>query len=392
MSLQVSVTKIDQTETWDIDDGTGDPFIGYPYRWSVTFQVLSQPHSSPATPTPYTYNGLDIHEGNWIVFPSQIFALEIISIVNASDSLVTCIVEDVDRFNLFFDQNQAGSGIGATSSNGIYDCFIMELGSDGLPIFQNLSSLVSPYLATEIEGRFRYRNEIRNFVRVNQPDHGFLTNDHITLTADGSFVKSKAATEDVYRTIGRVTSTNIPSNDWFCFKPIGEIITISLPGNKGDLVYIDADGGFTTTKPANAKLAYIKYSDTKAVAVEGDFANSTTAAVASPFGVDVYTFNLSYDANGDLATITGLPSGWSADQISENSDIVITHTTGKTPKFCTMFGASVLVNGERRMRNPTAINELIYNVGTPQKFKVTGLTASKAGTGPNGSAVFNIFF
>jgi len=102
------------TETWPFDDGTGEDLwyiAGRPYRWQLELTVDQQSHSSHLTRDPFKYNGLDVNAGDWITGTTSGVAVKIISILSKTETNVSCIVEDVDRFNTFHDATASGNGI-----------------------------------------------------------------------------------------------------------------------------------------------------------------------------------------------------------------------------------------------------------------------------------------
>jgi hypothetical protein len=251
---------ITPTDNWTVDDGTGDPWLGYPYRWSVEFTVSIQTHSSHLTPTPLQYDATNIQVGDWFAdFPTG-NAVRVISIDGSPTAdKITCTVEDVDRFNIFNDPTQQGTGFGGGPGA------FFVLGDDGLPILSPMSqafSALGQNLAWQMDqlSRFRYRNYLKSHYPVHQVAHGFNVGDLIRLTPSG-YVKAQAANL-VQNIVGSVSAVGIPGADWFNFRPVGRVVqnlSPILPGNSGDLVYIAADGTYTTTKPtAWARPVFIR--------------------------------------------------------------------------------------------------------------------------------------
>lgn len=264
--LNVEVTNITPVEDWLFDDLTGDPWIGLPYRWEVNLNVNSQFHSDHTTLTPNFYNGLDIVVNDWLIF-NNYMAVKIISISSQTDINITCIVEDIDRWNIFSNPLQSGEGIGPISPSGIADAFILELAEDGLPIWTNIVPFSIPVtLQQEVNSRFRARNLVENYIRVNQPGHTFNIGDFIFMNSSGVYELSQASSVNVEKTVGKVNSINIPGLDWFTYEPIGEYkenINPPLPGGNGELIYISTTGTLTNVKPFSyAYPVYIQLNNT----------------------------------------------------------------------------------------------------------------------------------
>jgi hypothetical protein len=87
----------------------------------------------------------------------------------------------------------------------------------------------------------------------------------------------------------------MPGNDWFTVKPLASIttdITPPLPGNPGDLVYVDPmnPGKMTATRPDNGFCApvYIKIDDTTGMTVDRNVLAPKTnyLAITNPTATD----------------------------------------------------------------------------------------------------------
>ena len=68
ITLFTNITSIVPYANWSDPLNPTDPWNGYPYQWTVTISVQAQAHSDPYTPTPFTYNGLDVIPGQWLIF------------------------------------------------------------------------------------------------------------------------------------------------------------------------------------------------------------------------------------------------------------------------------------------------------------------------------------
>lgn len=258
--LPVSVTEAQPSESWTVDDGTGDPWLNQPYRWAVTFSVSQQTHSSHLTRQPFSYTGKDIVVGDWFADVATSSAVRIIEISNADDGTVVCVVEDVDRFNTFTDPTQAGTSFSSGAG------FVFSLGDDGLPVLGSMTPQqfgLQPNLAfqQDLVSRFRYRNYLRTHAAIHQPGHGFVVGDLIRMKSDGTYVKA-LPTQAVGSLVGSVSDIGIPGADWFSYRPVGRIdenVQPALPGAPGSLVYIAVDGTLTVTRPtAWAKPVYLR--------------------------------------------------------------------------------------------------------------------------------------
>lgn len=258
--LTVNVSTTDPVDFWSIDDGSGDPWVGSPYRWSVSMDVTSQPHSSSLGKSPFSFTGEDIKVGDWASDIVTGFAVKIVSIEEQGQGHVVCTVEDVDRLNTFTDPTGNGYGIGNTGQ-----WLVFTLGDDGLPILGPMSFsygaiAINPAWQLDQISRFRFRNYLRSNYPVHQADHGFNVGDLIRMTADG-YVKATAS-DTAAAVVGSVSDIGTPGAEWFTYRPVGRVVENlepGLPGDAGDLVYLGTDGSLTIAKPnAWAKPVYIR--------------------------------------------------------------------------------------------------------------------------------------
>ena len=253
-------TDLSSTEGWLYDDGTGDPWWqgagAAPYRWILTADISYAPHGSHMTRLPFYYTGLDVAPGMWVMSVVEPKALKVISVINSTDSSVTCLVEDVDRYNTFKDPT--GSGLGAFQIPA--DLIFFELGDDGLPIMDPLpANALNPGVISSVEARFRVFNPLieNKFFQLN---HGFTEGQVLKLNATTQKFE-QADGDDVY-IVGTVIATG-PGPNYFYLSPSTKIITNllpALPGNVGDAVYLDSVTGELTNVP-NGSPIYIKMTD-----------------------------------------------------------------------------------------------------------------------------------
>lgn len=260
--LKADMTIDNVVESWNEDDGTGDPWLGFPYKFKATLQVQAQSHGSHLTPTTFFYTGTDVTTGMWLSGQLQGFAWRITDILYQDGSVVECVIEDVDRYNTFTDLYQTGG----YPANGAVVIFNVD--DDGAPILTSVpDATFSSVFVTDLIGRFKFRNQFKDFIPIKQPGHGLVKGDMIRMTSSGSYVTVAAdeASKDVLGTIvGQVTDVGTPGAEWFTFKPRGELRTglvPQLPGSAGQLIYLDPvnAGKLVATKPeANAVPIYIQ--------------------------------------------------------------------------------------------------------------------------------------
>lgn len=135
----------------------GGPWNGAAYQWSATLSVLPQAHGNPDTLTPYFYDGNDIAVGDCIATTGRGRILKVVEILSASDTLVTCVLEDEQQKNTFLNENQDGDGL-ISENEGLLFTVV-----NGWPILHPLpDALVGylpPYFSADIIARFMYTRQ-----------------------------------------------------------------------------------------------------------------------------------------------------------------------------------------------------------------------------------------
>lgn len=319
ITLFAQASSIAVHASWNDPLNPSDIWNGYPYQWLVTLQVNSQIHSDPTTAQPFTYNGLDVRIGDWVVFTGEGMALEIISISSQTDSVLSIIVEDVGLYNILNNQAQSGQGIGPISPPGVFDILIIRLNDSGIPVFSSIPDYEIPInLISDITSRFQFHNYVSDFVPATQPGHAFVENDVISLLEDGSYTLALAGNNGTV--VGTVTSINQPNVGDFTFRPSGRYVKNlpTLPGLPGNFLYVsDTVPGALVSEAPNIRAipVYIKISDTSAILSSGlggggsfgnlQIAGNTIQAtntdgnvVLSPNGTGVVFITSNLDMNG----------------------------------------------------------------------------------------------
>lgn len=273
LTLQASVINIVDYTTWNNSDGVGDPYVGYTYQWQVDIAINAQFTGEWQNNFAFTEN--DIQIGDWVIQTSNVpeVSLQIVDIINVNAGIITCIIEDIDRYNL---QLTGSSGINPLSVSGVFDALVIRLGEDGLPIFNNVVPGSIPVTAEEqITSRFRFRNYLQNNYRTYQLGHTFAVGNQISLNANGTYSLASAVGTSAYKVIGRIKDVNIPGDGWFTYEPKGKLvryITPNLPGSPGGIVYLDPNNpGLLTASKPNSGIAvplFIKINNTTGVKLD----------------------------------------------------------------------------------------------------------------------------
>lgn len=258
--LAARVSSRIDLEPWPFPDFEGDPWWAQgssprPFKWQLTVTCTTQQHSDPTTRESFQYNGNDIYVGDWISDLDRGRALKIISIVEKNSASATFVVEDVDRYNTFQQQN--GQGLFPVPS----DIVIFETNDSNMPVLNPLpQNLTDVTFSQEVMGRFMNNNPLYR-ARVQQVNHGLLDNDTIWVDpADGLF-KKIANDAQLKKMVGTVDRAG-PGPDIFYFVPTTKIvegIEPALPGTAGSLIFVDPmTGTFTTNATVGTKVAYIQ--------------------------------------------------------------------------------------------------------------------------------------
>jgi hypothetical protein len=249
--LPINVTSISNYALWTTNDAN-DPWVNYPYEWTIVVSVTPQEHSYPLSQTPYYYNGLNISVGDWYSDLASGKSVQVISITSQTANAATLVVQDVERYNTFTDPTGQGLGIGSTGSG-----YIFQLGDDALPVLTPMSTLATSLnanLAWQLDqvSRFRYRNMLSAHYSVYQSGNSFSVGQPIYLQSSGTYSIVPSNSSTVKNIVGIVSDINVPGPGYFTYRPIGKIIkniSPTLPGNPGDLIYLSSSG-FTNVAPS----------------------------------------------------------------------------------------------------------------------------------------------
>ena len=285
--LGVSVSSVAGKAIWAHQNGSGDRWAtggSSPknYKWTISFTVTSQDHGSHLTRKDRQFNGLDVTVGDWIAGATTGVCLKITSITSKSSSAVTCVVEDVARYNTF--RSNTGNGVFGTGS-----CVVFTLNESGHPMLDPLpSGIVSSDFYANVNSRFQYLNPQLNYL-LEKTAHGFAIGDVIAVSDTGSFVKANAAL--VSKAFGVVVESG-PGPNSFMVSPNNRIIDFvpAIPGSAGDFIYADTDGDLTTTD--TGKIMFLKIANAEETNTVGSVINPTVAdGTLIKFNGVSHTFN-----------------------------------------------------------------------------------------------------
>ena len=281
--MAINVSTSDELESWWYDDGFNDPWwrgascagtnAGRPTKFRIELTVTASSHSSHLTRQRYVYNGLDVNVGMWVTSLDAPKALKIIKVEEKTATGVTCIIEDIDRYNTFRDPGGNGNAMFTVPGAGI----VFELGDDGLPVLDPvLASMTNMKIFDQIASRFRVFNPNKR-MRFEKIDHDFVEGEMVKVTSAGF---SKATSSDLFP-VGVVVDTG-PGPHVFYITPTTKLITNleGLPGTQGQLIYQDdsIDGHLTTTAGSSTKIVFLKVTNSKICRIIGSQGSPSTSS------------------------------------------------------------------------------------------------------------------
>ena len=150
---------------------------GFQYEISIT--LTPQAHGSNLTRVPYIFNGMDVKVGDWMSYTSDGVALKIVSVLSKTNTSVTVIAEDYQRYNTF--KSSSGNPLGGGSSVVIFECQ-----ESGLPQIDPLPTGPGVKFINNIKSRFTRQN-IRDNYELYLENHG-LTKGDVIAAFNGNLV------------------------------------------------------------------------------------------------------------------------------------------------------------------------------------------------------------
>jgi len=242
------------------------------YKWRITMQIDTQSHSSYQSRAPGVYNGQDVTVGQWIANVASGQAWQITTVESKTSFSVTCVVQDVFRYNTFRDV--AGGGNGSPNA-GTY--VIFNIGDTGIPEIDPVPpSGVSSTFGINLQSRFEYIN-LQYDYPLYQSGNTFAYNDVVAVDPiTHEFVKSSSLNQVV---IGRVTSVSDTIPGWFTINPVQKIVDNLnyLPGYVGDIIYTDLYIPGALTAASGGTQVYIKLRNNTSSVSVSTVLNGTTA-------------------------------------------------------------------------------------------------------------------
>tara|TARA_Y100001936_G_scaffold7406_1_gene6597 strand:+ start:115034 stop:117028 length:1995 start_codon:yes stop_codon:yes gene_type:complete len=360
--IRAEVSNISGYERWIYDDGTGDPYWSGGssprfYRWTVDVTVTKSNHSSHLTRKPFEYNGYDVAIGDWLANTSTGTAHKIVGIVSKSETTLSFILEDVDRYNTYRDPGAQGSGAPQAGS-----ALIFTLNEEGEPLLDGLTpGTISSIFFANLMSRFQNINLEYDYP-MTQEGHSFQIGDIVA--ADPSTNSWVLSAPEYPYIVGRVSALG-PGPDGFYVTPVQRIIDDldSLPGDVASILYLDENNAGKITTNVTDHIMYIKTKEATVTEHISDVINPTTTA-------------------GNKMSVNGVEVTFS---VGDTSDIIssINAVTGTTGVLASSVAPPTSVTG--------SVGDLAYGVtgaiGNTSQAEINGVLVTFDLT-TNGTAQF----
>ena len=164
----------------------------------------------------------DISVGMWVSnYPSgEAWRITQIVDVNYSVGSVDVIIQDLEYYNSTLD-----SSTGEHGPNDGAPGYVFSLNENGLPdlvpITEDITS-ISPTFITDLIGRFNSRNYYNSYVNAYQVGSNFQAGQFLYLDSSGNYnvLTSNVVQDGSIYIVGVVTSSAIPTNGYFTYRPM----------------------------------------------------------------------------------------------------------------------------------------------------------------------------
>lgn len=269
--------------------------VSKPYQWICTLTITPQGQSGVNTRQKFSYNGQDVNVGQWIANVGTGLTWQIVSISSKTTTSVTCIIQDIFRYNTYRDPTHTGNGKPLAGSYVIY-----ELSAGGVPMVDPMPAGIGANFFTTLAGRFAYINEEQFDFPLTQPGNmpvSFNPGDILAINPSTfTFVEANPTYEATI--VGQVTA--VDDNGYtFAINPIGKVIDNFnfLPGTIGQFLYAGTSTpGQLSTTPGGGQVY---------LTVRQWTASTTTSSTFGSPSTVVTTAGSTFNVNGILATVGG---------------------------------------------------------------------------------------
>jgi len=306
ITLRGTVSAFSAISTYGEVDGTGLQNENQIFELTLS-TIQPQNTGDGSTRESNVYNGIDIETGMWISDDSGNSILKIISIIDKSETEITCRVEDVDMLSYRLN-NSNNVSTSATA-------FVFETNSEGEAILATTIGFLSGAVDS-IQSRFQLneRDDRVKFTHDSTPnvDEG----DVVTIDANGNLVKFGDGTAASTIKIGTVLEKLRGGKDIY-IKPFNDIILgyknpEELSATPGTTYYADPSvpGELTTVTNNNPIFLQLnQVAATEIIASNTNLPTSTDTVIIN--GITVFD-GPGGDSAVNLSALVSLIDGLSA--------------------------------------------------------------------------------
>ena len=293
-----SVTSSSVHDYWIYPNGADDKWwlLGSQprgWRYELTIDITEQQHGSHLTRKPFRYNGMDVKVGDWLAYANDGSCMKVVSVDSKTETQVTLIAEDYQRYNTF--KSNVGSAQGSGSS-----VIIFELQESGLPMIDPLPTGPGDKFQSNVGTRFARQN-IRDNFELYLANNG-LEKGNVVSAANGTISATTCTTAG--NMIGVVNMPG-PGPDYVTIRPHNRFIDYdtTIPnGSPGDKIYLTEDNGLTLDAANScARTAFITVNSAVPTVLTGTVNNPAFAT--SAFDVVINETTVSFNGTESLAQI-----------------------------------------------------------------------------------------
>jgi len=279
---------------------------GFQYEISIT--LTPQAHGSNLTRVPYIFNGMDVKVGDWMSYTSDGVALKIVSVLSKTNTSVTVIAEDYQRYNTF--KSSSGNPLGGGSSVVIFECQ-----ESGLPQIDPLPTGPGVKFINNIKSRFTRQN-IRDNYELYLENHG-LTKGDVIAAFNGNLVL--ADNNSKAQNMVGIVSMSGPGPDYISLEPKTKFVDYDLTiptGNIGQSIYVSNSGDLTTSSVNSTNVpAFIIVQEAQPTILTGSVNDPVFATGA--FDVDINNQTISFAGNENLSQIVS-----KINSVTSNTEVI----------------------------------------------------------------------
>ncbi len=278
------------------------------YQYEIAITIIPQSHGSNLTRVPYVFNGMDVKVGDWMGYADDGIALKIVSVLSKTNTSVTVIAEDYQRYNTF--KSSSGNPLGGGSSVVIFECQ-----ESGMPQIDPLPTGPGVKFINNIKSRFARQNTRDNY-EIYLENHGFIKGDVIA-AYDGNLVLANDNSK-AQNMVG-IVSIPGPGPDYISVEPKTKFVDYDLTiptGNIGQSIYVSTSGDLTTSSVNSTNVpAFIIVQEAKPTVLTGTVNDPVFST--SAFSVEFNNETVAFAGNENLSQIVS-----KINAVSANSEVV----------------------------------------------------------------------